>query len=352
MKDFEKIFLHPKSTVREAMENLSHHSAGIVLVVDQHKALKGVITDGDVRRGLLSSIAMDAPLEMIMSKNPKTLPLGESTKEIIKQMKKFSLQQMPIVDKDGVVVGVKLLKDLVEYTAKENIIFINAGGKGQRLLPLTENCPKPLLLVGNKPIMENIILNFSSAGFKNFVLSVNYMAEKVIEYFGDGSRWDVHIEYIHEDKPLGTAGAIANINGRSKLPVLVCNGDLLTNVDYLGLLDFHEKSNSIATICVREYDFQIPYGVVNIENQKLLSIVEKPIQKYFISAGIYVLAPEAINLIPQNEFFDMPTLLKDIISKGQEIAAFPIHEFWLDIGKHSDFEKAQTEVTFLSKGKN
>ena len=346
---FRKTFLKMNATVRQAMELLSSNSLGIVLVIDDSESLLGVVTDGDIRRGLLRSVSMDATLDKVLSKNPKVLKVGSSQKQILNMFNKHCLQHIPIVDNEGRVCDLKLLRNEVQPVEKENIIFINAGGKGQRLLPLTENCPKPLLPIGNKPILENIIQNFAAHGFKNFVLSVNYMADMVINYFGDGSKWDVKIEYIRETLPLGTAGSIGELRDKLTAPIIVSNGDLLTNVDYSGLLDFHVKSKSIATMCVREYDIQVPYGVVEISNHKLVKIIEKPIHKFFINAGIYVLNPEAVNMIPHKQQFDMPSLFEAIVSSKQDVATFPIYEYWLDIGRFDDFEKAQIEFNQMGK---
>jgi dTDP-glucose pyrophosphorylase len=342
---FRKTFLKTNSSIRDAMESLSSNSMGVVLVVDDGDHLLGIITDGDIRRGLLSAVSMDSSVEKIMSKNPAVLKIGASQKEILKMFKKHSLLHIPLVDDEGIVRDLKVLKHEVEVPEKENIVFINAGGKGQRLLPLTENCPKPLLQVGNKPILENIIQNFSQHGFKNFVISINHMADMVVDYFGDGSKWDVQISYIREDIPLGTAGAIGELREKLNLPIIVSNGDLLTNVDFSGLLDFHVNSKKIATMCVREYDVQVPYGVVDILDHKLVKIIEKPVRKFFINAGIYVLNPEAVKLIPQNQYFDMPTLFELILKQKQEVMTYPIHEYWLDIGRFDDFEKAQLEFS-------
>lgn len=340
---FKKTFLKTNSSVRDAMELLSSNSMGVVLIVDDQERLLGIITDGDIRRGLLNSVPMEASVEKIMSTDPAVLKMGVTQKEVLKMFKKFSLLHIPIVDENKKVCDLKIFKNEVEIPDKENIVFINAGGKGQRLLPLTENCPKPLLHVGNKPILENILKNFSQHGFKNFIISVNHMADMVVDYFGDGSKWDVQISYIRENMPLGTAGAIGELREKLELPIIVSNGDLLTNVDFSGLLDFHVNSKNIATMCVRDYEVQVPYGVVDIIDHKLVRIIEKPIHKFFINAGIYVLNTEAVQLIPRNQYFDMPTLFETILEKREDVGTYPIHEYWLDIGKIDDFEKAQLE---------
>jgi NDP-sugar pyrophosphorylase family protein len=216
-----------------------------------------------------------------------------------------------------------------------------AGGFGTRLYPLTEDTPKPLLNVGNRPILETILSRFIKAGFHNFFISTHYKAEKVRAHFGDGSAWGVKIEYVNEEKPLGTAGSIGLLpKNLPKLPILMMNGDVLTKVNFEHLLAFHQEQKGIATMCIREYDVQIPFGVVNVEEQQAKSIVEKPIQKYFVNAGIYVLEPELVNKVNPNTPIDMPNLLEKQIKKGKSVSIFPIHEYWLDIGHMKEYKSA------------
>jgi NDP-sugar pyrophosphorylase family protein len=218
-----------------------------------------------------------------------------------------------------------------------------AGGLVNRLRPLTDECPKPMLKVGNKPLLETIVENFIEYGFHRFYISVNYMADVVESYFGDGSRWGVDIEYLHEEHRLGTAGALSLLPETPTEAILVMNGDLLTKVNFKQLLDFHYGHQAQATMCVREYDFQVPYGVVKIDGQRITSIDEKPIQRFFVNAGIYVLEPEALDLISSNIFFDMTTLFEKLIELKKEPAVFPIREYWLDIGHLADYNRANGE---------
>ena len=218
-----------------------------------------------------------------------------------------------------------------------------AGGLGTRLRPLTQDTPKPLLKVGNKPILETIIENFAKYGFVNITISVNYKADMIKEYFGDGSALGVNIDYIEESKRLGTAGALSLIKERPQEPFFVMNADLLTNVNFEHLLDFHLLERSVATMCVREYDYQVPYGVIETDGSLITSIKEKPLHKFFVNAGIYTLSPQVFEYIPKDEFYDMPTLFEDIIANNLKSVSFPIHEYWLDIGRMEEFEQAQNE---------
>jgi dTDP-glucose pyrophosphorylase/predicted transcriptional regulator len=344
--DFRLSLLNENKSIKEAMLCMQNSNAGICLVVNDQDQLIGTITDGDIRRGLLKAISLEENCRKVMTKNPKSMPDGATKKQILKQMEKASVQQMPLLDSMGKVVNLFTYKQLTSHESYENIVFINAGGYGKRLLPLTENLPKPLLTVGNKPILENIIENFRSNGFRNFYISVNYKGEMIKDYFGNGSKWDVKITYLTETSPLGTAGSLAFLKEKTQLPVLVCNGDLLTNVDYDGLLNYHNRSGCAATMCVREYQMQIQYGVVEIENGKMTSLIEKPVQKFFISAGIYVLSPKSLEHLTIDQPMDMPDLLLKInaqVASGG-VSTFPIYEYWLDIGHIDDFNRAQSEI--------
>ncbi len=346
MTNYKLATIDQASTVKQAMQSLQSSNLGICLVVNEKNILLGVITDGDIRRGLLNAISLEEKCTRVMAKSPKFMAENSSNKQVLKQMEKTGVQHMPLLNKNGEVVDLLLYKNLIKHEEYENIVFINAGGLGKRLLPLTENCPKPLLSVGNRPILENIIDNFQKDGFKNFYLSVNYKANMIKDHFGDGSKWGVQITYVNEVDPLGTAGSIAALQNITELPILVSNADLLTNVDYQGLLDFHKKSKAVATMCVREHDFQVSYGVVEIENGKMASISEKPVHKYFINAGIYVLNPQALHSITLGEKVDMPELLERLRKKhpSDGVAVFPIHEYWLDVGRIEDFQRAQDEI--------
>jgi NDP-sugar pyrophosphorylase family protein len=220
-----------------------------------------------------------------------------------------------------------------------------AGGLGTRLGALTKDCPKPLLRVGNKPLMETIIDSCKEYGFTKFYITVNYKAEMLQAYFGDGSRWGVQIQYIKETSRMGTAGALSLLPERIDQPILVMNADVLTKVNLQQLIEFHLDHEAAATVCVREYDFQVPYGVVKINKHRLFEIEEKPIHRFFVSAGVYVLNPETIHLIPKNEFYDMPVLLKKLIEMQKETVVFPIREYWLDIGRMDDYERANGEYS-------
>ena len=341
MEDWTKILLKSSDSLESAIKVLHVGGLQIALVVDNKGKLLGTITDGDIRRALIKHLGMDCLVEELMNNSPTTALSSDSFDVIMSRMKDRDLLHIPIIDEKGFLVGLETLQHLTYDKKYDNPVFLMAGGFGTRLHPLTEDTPKPLLNVGNRPILETILSRFIKAGFHNFFISTHYKAEKIQAHFGDGSAWGVKIEYVNEEKPLGTAGSIGLLpKNLPKLPILMMNGDVLTKVNFEHLLAFHQEQKGIATMCIREYDVQIPFGVVNVEEQQAKSIVEKPIQKYFVNAGIYVLEPELVNKVNPNTPIDMPNLLEKQIKKGKSVSIFPIHEYWLDIGHMKEYKKA------------
>ncbi|MFD0590673.1 nucleotidyltransferase family protein [Paenibacillus sp. GCM10027627] len=343
LKNIEQLLISPHSTILEALKLIDIGSVQIVLIVDEQKRLIGTVTDGDVRRGILKGISLDSPVSSVMNEKPFTCRITESRQMIFAKMKRSHFRQVPVLDELGRVVRLDLLNEMIVQERCDNWVVLMAGGLGTRLSPLTNNCPKPLLKIGSKPILEVILENFIANGFHRFLISVNYRADMIMGYFGDGSKWGIEIQYIHETKRLGTAGALSLLPFVPEEPLLVMNGDLLTKVNFRQLLDFHVETKAKATMCVREYEYQVPYGVVKVNNHQLVSIEEKPLQRYFISGGIYVIQPEALSIIPDDTFYDMPTLFSQLIEKEQNTAVFPIREYWIDIGRIDDFERANAE---------
>ena len=344
MYNWRKITLKQSDTMQKAIEILNEEALQIALVVNDADQLIGTITDGDIRRGLIKHFGFDTPVSKIMFTTPVLASIDETQEEILKKMNSAGIMQIPIVDENKHIVGLETIQHLLDKKRYDNSVFLMAGGFGTRLQPLTDHTPKPLLTVGNKPILETILGQFVEAGFHNFYISTHYKAEMLREHFGDGTDWDVTINYIHEDKPLGTAGALGLLpDDLPDMPILMMNGDLLTKVDFSKLLQFHIDSGGDATMCVREYDFQVPYGVIIANNHKVASIVEKPIHKFFVNAGIYVLSPEIIDKIDGNSYLDMPHMLQGHIDSDAQVSMFPVHEYWLDIGQMEQFEKAQQD---------
>jgi NDP-sugar pyrophosphorylase family protein len=278
-----------------------------------------------------------------MHTDPIVAHLHESPRKIQAMMRARGIKHIPVVDQEYRVVDLYIYDRLDEEDKKENLVILMAGGLGTRLRPLTDHAPKPLLRVGDKPILETILQEFIEHQFVNFYFSVNYKAEQIKAYFQDGSRWNVNIRYIDETKRLGTAGALSLLPEEPTKPVIIMNGDLLTKVNFNHLLSFHEQNGMSATMCVREMEYQIPYGVVKTSDHRLVSIEEKPVSHYFVNAGIYVLNPEVLPLIPKDTYYDMPSLFDQLLERGFEVGVFPVREYWLDIGRMSDYEKANRE---------
>ncbi|MCM3590176.1 nucleotidyltransferase family protein [Brevibacillus borstelensis] len=341
--DWKKLLINPQTPILKTLEIIDINARQIALVVDHEERLLGTVTDGDIRRGLLKGKSLQDPASSVMNPYPTVASPYDTRENILALMKVKQLNQIPVVDDDGKIIDVEILNDILRPIQKENWVILMAGGLGTRLAPLTRDCPKPLLRVGDKPLLETILMSFLEQGFHRFYISVKYKADMIQSYFGDGKRWGVDIRYLEEQESLGTAGALSLLPEVPTAPFFVMNGDLLTKVNFEHLLDFHKTYQAEATMCVREYDHQIPYGVVKVERQRLAGIEEKPVQRFFVNAGIYVLEPTMLDYIPRNQHLDMPTLFDNIIREKKNAVAFPIREYWLDIGRISDFEKANKE---------
>lgn len=343
MKDWKKTLISERTSIREAIKVIDEGALQIALVVDENQRLLGTITDGDVRRGILKGIALEESASQIMNANPRVAKAEQSRDEIFMLLREKSLHQIPVLNQEGCLVGLEVIEDLLRPQTRDNRVVIMAGGLGSRLGSLTNDCPKPMLHVGDKPILETIIEKFLEFGFQNFTIAVNYKADVIKNHFGDGSKYFCNIEYLHENEPLGTAGALSLLPVRPTESLLVINGDVLTKVDYHHLLSFHQEHNARATMCVREYDIQVPFGVVAVEGHRFVGIEEKPVHKFFINAGIYVLNPDVLSMLAPGEHCDMPSLLNRVAGQGQETAVFPVREYWLDLGQIEDFNRAKGE---------
>jgi dTDP-glucose pyrophosphorylase len=343
MSNFNHFLLDEQATIKQAFETIDKGALKIAIVVNQNKQVIGTISDGDIRRALLKNYTLDDSIENIYFKTPFLANQNDSKQHIIKEAISRQLYQVPVVDKNNYLIDIVDIAKALKTRKRKNKVILMAGGLGTRLHPLTLDTPKPLLKVGDKPILQTIIEKFASSGFEDIILSVNYKANMIKEYFKDGKELGVNISYIQEEKRLGTAGALSLLEDIPKEPFFVMNADLLTNIDFENFLDFHMIQKSLATMAVRDQEYQIPYGVVTTQDSKILSIEEKPTYKYFVNAGIYLLSPEVLKYIPKDTFFDMPTLFDTLIKEQKNILSFPIHEYWLDIGRMEELQKAQNE---------
>jgi len=341
--NLEDILIKPDSTIIEALRAIDKGAMKIAFVVDEDKKLLGSISDGDIRRALLKGKNLQSNIKDIYNKTPFFVYENFSRNNLIKTCMEKKIYIIPIVDKNKKIIKVITFDELVKNKKYSNKVVLMLGGLGTRLRPLTENTPKPMLKVGGKPILETIIKQFKKHGFENFVFCVNYKAEVIRDYFKDGSDFGINIEYVYEKKRMGTAGALSLLKEKPKEPFFVMNGDLLTTVNFAYMLEYHLKNRAVATMGVREYEYQVPFGVVKTIGNEIFSIEEKPKQKFFVSAGIYVLNPETIDYIPKNEYYDMPSLFEKLIKEKKNAITFPIKEYWCDIGRIEEFEKANED---------
>jgi dTDP-glucose pyrophosphorylase len=350
MKNINDLLVKVNQTIDDAIKVLDKYGFGICLIIDKNNKLVGTITDGDIRRSLLKGHDMNSPVSICMGLNPVFAYSSVTDKDLLLLMSSKDVIQIPIVNKSQQVVSLKTLRQITNEikSGKDNPVVLMAGGFGKRLQQLTKNTPKPLLDVGGAPILETILKQFIKAGFSNFFITVHYKANDIKEFFGSGEKWDVKIQYIYENEPLGTAGSLGLLpKNLDNLPIIVMNGDVLSAIPLEKLLDFHDEQNNQATVCVREYDFQVPFGVVSIEGSQIKQIQEKPVHSFFVSAGIYVIDPLIIKNIKPDISIDMPNFLSDLINSGAQLSAFPIHEYWMDIGREEDFYQAQSDIINL-----
>ena len=344
MKSIEKIKITKDATIKQALKVISDGSFRIAIIVDKKDKLLGILTDGHIRRGFLKGLDINSSVKSIIFKKPIIAKKKDTREKLLKIALSKKIYQIPVVDSNGKAIGIHVLDELIQPKNKSNKVVIMAGGKGIRLRPLTKNIPKPMLRVGKKPILQTIIEKFKESGYENFVICVNHLSKVIKNYFGNGTKFGVKIEYIHEKKRMGTAGALSLFKTKLTEPFFVINGDLMINLDFEKMLDFHNENNSKATMCIAEYNLELPYGEVKLNNEKIVSIEEKPIHKIFVNAGVYILDPKCIELIPKT-FYDMPSLFKKIIANKKKTISFPIHEYWVDIGRFDDYKKAKLEYS-------
>ena len=343
MINISQICLLANSTIGEALSVIDSGAVKIALVMNDDNQLLGTLSDGDIRRGLLRKKTLNDTIEDIYSRNPVTAFKGHSSEELLRLCSMRRVSQLPIIDDDKQIIDLFFLDEELSKEYKNTVVLM-VGGLGKRLRPLTDNTPKPMLKVGGKPILQTIVEGFSKCGFANITMCLGYKSSVIQDFFQDGSRFGVNIDYIVEDQRMGTAGALTLLKKKPHESFFVMNGDLLTNVNFEQMLDFHGLNNSQATMCVREYEIEVPYGVVSIKGDNICSIKEKPIHSFFVNAGIYLLEPECIDLIPESEFYDMTSLFEQLIVENNKTVSFPLQEYWLDIGNHSDFSKAQNDI--------
>ena len=335
----DNLLIRGGCTIKDAMKAITLNKKQAVVIVDSQMTLKGVVTDGDIRRGILKGISIEENISQVLNVSPKIIPTDVDKSDWYK----YELEDIniyPVVDKKNKLINI-YFKGVSELFT-EKVAVIMAGGLGTRLKPITENIPKALVHVKGEPILLKIIKHLRFHNFNRIILTVNYKADLIQDYFKDGSHLGLKIEYIHEAKKMGTAGSLSLIETGKYTPdsFLVMNCDIVTDVDFTALMDFHESQKSLATMCVNQFDFNVSYGVVETCETKITQIKEKPVYKFNVNSGIYVLNKLVFKNMPKNEFYDMTQLFDKLILNGKEVHAFPLHEKWIDIGQFSDLERA------------
>lgn len=348
--DINTILVSPDHSVREAIERMDRTAKRIILAVDSQRCLLGTITDGDLRRAMLAGVDLDTSVEGLLAikkklsySHPITAPVATHTDILIKLMQEHGVHQIPLLGSDEKVVGLVILDDLLPQIDLPVQAVVMAGGQGKRLRPLTEDMPKPMLPVGGRPVMEHVLEQLMQAGIRQVNVTTHYKPEKIIEHFGDGQSFGVELNYVNEDKPMGTGGALGLIPKPNE-PMLVINGDILTQVNLRAMLGFHQEHQADLTVAVRHYEMQLPYGVVECDGPHIQAVREKPQIGFFVNAGIYLIEPTAYQYIPNGEHFDMTDLIQWLLEAKKTVVSFPVREYWLDIGQHDDYNQAQLDM--------
>jgi len=348
--DLTALCVRPESSLQESIAQMNSSRAGIVLVVDKRGRLVGTITDGDVRRAMLANVNIDSPVSLLLEQKASThlvQPITESvdadSATMLNVLRQHAIRHLPLVDQDNRVVGLVTLDDFVPKEAPPLQAVIMAGGYGTRLQPLTNEIPKSMLPVGDRPILELIIDQLRDSGISRVSVTTHYMKDAITNHFGDGRDFGVDIQYVEEDQPLGTAGALSLLENFDA-PMLVINGDILTQVDFRNMLDFHREHEADMSVAIRLHEFTVPYGVVTTDGVTISGISEKPVIQNMINAGIYLLNPSVQKYIPSNQAFDMPDLISKLLEDSRRVVGFPVGEYWIDIGQVEDYQRARADV--------
>ena len=343
--------LPPNAAIHQAIQNLDQVAIKIVLVINEAGELEGTISDGDIRRGLLRGLNINNQIASIIHRNALVVPPEMGRETVMQIMVANKIQQIPVVNELHHVVGLHLWDEITTPQTRSNLMVIMAGGMGTRLRPHTENCPKPLLSVAGKPMLEHIIERAKLEGFSHFILAIHYLGQMIEDYFGNGERFGVRINYLREQSPLGTAGALGLLSPRPDASFVVTNGDVITDIRYGELLDFHIRHNAAATMAVRVHEWQHPFGVVQTKGADIIGFEEKPVARSHINAGVYVLEPDALSFLSPDAHCDMPTLFERLQAQIKRTVAYPMHEPWLDVGRPDDLNQAIAEIVKKNVGR-
>ena len=348
--DLTTFCIAPTASLRDAMAQMDRNKLGIVLIVEEEARLVGTVTDGDARRAILASMDLGQPVRVLLERKagtrfatPLTARVGEDSSTYLALLKQSNLLYLPLVDEANRVVGLVTLDEFLPERPLPLQAVVMAGGRGSRLAPLTEDTPKPMLRIGDRPVLEIIIRQLREAGITQVKVTTHHKPEKIAEYFGDGREFGVQLSYVEEDRPLGTVGGLGLLDVPQDT-TLVINGDILTQVDFRAMLVYHREHQADLTVAVRQYDVKVPYGVIECDGPTVRGVSEKPVFGFFVNAGIYLLEPSVYRLIPTGQRFDMPELIQRLLQEGRPVVSFPVREYWLDVGQPEDYEQAQEAV--------
>ncbi|KQT31159.1 alcohol dehydrogenase [Sphingomonas sp. Leaf412] len=347
MNGWEEAVVSPDVTVRDALSTLDRAGTKVLLVADSYRRLLGTVSDGDIRRALLKGQDLSSRVDAVMNTVPHSALTSDSGASILSMMRRDSLMQIPIVDADGIVLGLKTINDFLTSARRDNWVVVMAGGLGSRLRELTRSTPKPMLHVGPRPLLETIVMNCVDQGFTRIYIAVNYLAEQIQDHFGDGAAFGADIRYLVEEQRMGTAGALGLLPERPTLPIVVTNADVLTKQTFCTMVDAHDKGGADITIGVRDYEVQVPFGVIQADGGRVAGIVEKPVHRHTISAGMNVVSPDMLDLVPPGVFFDMPSLFMAAVDRGLAVRTFGVESYWLDVGQPHEYERANADFANL-----
>lgn len=348
MAELKNTFVSLKDTMEDVLRCINMNGQGIVLVVEPDRRILDLLTDGDVRRAVLSGLSLNTTVKELLKKKdanhrPITAKAGTPKQQLIEIARKNEVVRIPLLDESDIVVGLFGIHDILKPTPLPMQAVVMAGGYGTRLHPLTNDTPKPMLPMGDRPIMERIINRLSSVGIEKVHVTTHYLKEQITEHFGTGDRFGVDLKYVTEEASLGTAGGLSLMETPDS-PLLVINGDILTDVDFGAMFEFHKENNASLTMAVRRYIEEVPYGVVQCDGPYVCKLVEKPTHTYLVNAGIYLMEPDTHRKIPKNTRFDMTDLIQELLGSGERVVSFPVWEYWRDIGQHDDYAQAQEDL--------
>jgi dTDP-glucose pyrophosphorylase len=341
--ELEELIVAPSDTVLDALRALDRTGLGTILVRAPDGRLSGLVTDGDIRRYLIRGGSIDRPVSLAATTEFYSASPETDRAELAKVMMERGFDAVPVVDDRGRLVHVHTLRDLVLHRRVESWAVVMAGGLGTRLGEYTHAIPKPMLPIGGRPILERVVRQLVSHGFRRIFLSVNYLAQMIEDHFGDGGRFHCSIEYLRESEPLGTGGPLGLLPERPGAPLLVMNGDLLTNLHFTRLLRFHENHGNAMTIALREHRVSVAYGVAELSAHRITRLVEKPSLRYDVNAGVYVVDPSLLQLIPTGQAFPITDLANACLSRDLPVGGYRMDESWIDVGLPEEYHRAQEE---------